>query len=394
MATLLNGTATTKDEDSAAALVIEQIGAGQADTEDPVQASYTKTVRLTARALPYRGSLEFGTKQRVELTWYPGYAEATATVLGASEDTSSWNGMWKDKFIGEVTQDGKGALLAPIQSNNEPVINAEDAVALFEYICRAGQQLRVTWGRQVRVGFLTDFRAKWHNRHDVEWTMEFAWVSRGEPVAPAIVTTANTITQTTTTYQQLNDAIQNDAAFLFATSTEFQSALFDELVAVNGAVNALVFVAANLNNQTTSPGNASNNAVAAANNTVLACDSMSAALTKNVVYSCNDTVPLADLTYGQRVAAAAYINQLLIDVRTLRNFALQQQDSLLNAADNQIQGIYTARNGDDLRKVSRQYYGTPFEWQRLQNFNALTSLELYAGQVVYIPKIQTNGNGT
>jgi hypothetical protein len=37
--------------------------------------------------------------------------------------------------------------------------------------------------------------------------------------------------------------------------------------------------------------------------------------------------------------------------------------------------------------VSTAFYGTPDEWGRLLEFNALTTSKLSSGQVVFVPKL-------
>ena len=42
--------------------------------------------------------------------------------------------------------------------------------------------------------------------------------------------------------------------------------------------------------------------------------------------------------------------------------------------------------GMDLRQVSQDVYGTPFEWRALMDYNGLTSSGLSAGQQVVVPR--------
>jgi hypothetical protein len=47
-----------------------------------------------------------------------------------------------------------------------------------------GQLLEVTWDEITRVGFLIEFNHNWLRREDVEWEMQFQWISRGESEVP------------------------------------------------------------------------------------------------------------------------------------------------------------------------------------------------------------------
>ena len=47
--------------------------------------------------------------------------------------------------------------------------------------------------------------------------------------------------------------------------------------------------------------------------------------------------------------------------------------------------IYTARDGDDLRRVCTLYFGSPDSWIDLGRYNGLTVSTLEAGQTVRVP---------
>jgi hypothetical protein len=51
-----------------------------------------------------------------------------------------------------------------------------------------------------------------------------------------------------------------------------------------------------------------------------------------------------------------------------------------------VQDVRTAMEGMDLRQVSQDVYGTPFEWRALMDYNGLTSSGLSAGQQVVVPR--------
>ncbi len=163
-----------------------------------------RKVVLTGRALPYR-PFKLSTKQRMELVWLPGYADATVTVLGPAEEPTTVTGYWKDKFVGPnitVAEKSGGleglvsdvgsalgfgdppaapASQQPASLDGVPINNVQELVSVLDDICREGQLLTVKWGVTTRQGMLEEFEKTWHNAHDVEWSMKFSWSGRGEP---------------------------------------------------------------------------------------------------------------------------------------------------------------------------------------------------------------------
>lgn len=138
-----------------------------------------RDIVLTGRGLPRRPfSLEGG--QRTELTWLPGAVEAEVTVLGPDESPTSISGKWSDKFVAA----GSGDVC--ISVNGQGVEDVREAVTVMDMVRREGQLVEVTWDQDLRVGIIKKFRTDWLNAHDVEWTIDFEWIGRGEPDIPAI----------------------------------------------------------------------------------------------------------------------------------------------------------------------------------------------------------------
>ena len=71
---------------------------------------------------------------------------------------------------------------------------------------------------------------------------------------------------------------------------------------------------------------------------------------------------------------------------SVRQAIEREKASTWRTADQQI-GVYVAVGGDDLRAVSRTFYGTPHEWRRLMTYNGLSSSLCTAGQVLLIPPL-------
>jgi hypothetical protein len=133
-------------------------------------------ISLTGRALPYRPII-FSGKQRVKTTWYPGNPNATQQVMGPTEDPTTLNGMWKDRFLG----DGQARALG----------------VLFDNIRRSGSEIEMTWGAGVlggivfgpqitRRGLISNAEFTFDRPQDVAFKLTFDWSGRGEQVAPPI----------------------------------------------------------------------------------------------------------------------------------------------------------------------------------------------------------------
>lgn len=354
-----------------------------------------RELRLVGRGLPYR-PFTLKTVQRMETTWYPGNPEATATLLGAAEDPTTIQGAWKDKFISqevEVTDISNGTptpnVTYPITLDGEPVDTVRFAVFVVDDIIRKGQLLEVTWDEQTRHGHLKEFEKSWQNIHDLEWTMTFEWISRGEPTGPSVVTTETSVGDTATTLEEQNRQLQEAAEPSFPVSNDFSSALSDRLDTINTSVNSARNTSSSLARLAVSPFEAARRTVAVCSALISECSALAEFMEENVFISVNTVRPIDQLTFGERIAAAKYAKGVVSLARVLRRTAIIRRSVIASQIENQLLGIYTARDGDDLRSVSQQYYSTPFEWRRLMLFNQLPSPQLYAGQLILVPKINS-----
>jgi len=341
-----------------------------------------RTVVLTDRGLPYR-PFELTTKQRVELTWYPGNPQATATVLGAAEDPTSITGAWKDKYLAPLGEN----VLQPITLDGEQVANARDACRVFDSIVREGQEVEVTWDDQTRRGFITEFRKRWLNVHDVEWEMRFEWISRGEPTAPAVVAQSTSPDDAASQFEQKNASLQNNAIVKFAMSLSTMTTLLTSLSAINVATAGARTTVNELTRQSISPSSAARRMVAVCNALLTSTDELTQFLASRPAFALIDAgVPIEDIPFARRIVAYRYARRLIGDAREMARLAIEYRAAMLQQIEEQLLGIYTSRSGDDLRSISRAYYGTPFEWRRLLLFNNLRSNELAPGTLVLIPQ--------
>jgi hypothetical protein len=347
-----------------------------------------RTVVLSARALPYRPYTLEGT-QRLEVTWYPGSPEGTGTVLGAGEEPTTINGMWKDLFL-SAGANGGGTNLAPIVVNGTQVSTAKNACKLFDDIRRQGQELEVTWDELTRRGYLKSFRQEWHTLHDVAWTMTFDWISQGEPTTPVALDGGSTSDATAQLDAQTN-ALNAAAVPPFAVPSGFTDALTTALQLVSNAVDNAANATGVQNTGATAPGDAARRVFASCNDVVNGAQAVVATYDTQpartlVTGGDPAAAPLAQLPFGQIVAAEAYSRAAQSAARTLQRTAAIQRAALARTLQSTLIGVWQASDGDDLRDVAAVFYGSRLQWRQLLLFNELGGTALTRGQLVLVPR--------
>ena len=153
------------------------------------------TVLLRDRAMPYREPSFKGTL-KTKKTTYPGNPVATQQVLNPDDDNTTFEGMWKERFL-------KGSIL--VNGEADAVTSVTEAVKVFEDLQRAGKLVRVQWLGFVRTGLIVGFDVKPQNAVDMKWELEFEWQSRDDsnlgqraaalsvPSGPDLLSLLNTI---------------------------------------------------------------------------------------------------------------------------------------------------------------------------------------------------------
>jgi len=400
-----------------------------------------RMLRLLGRAGPYR-PVEFDGEQRFEVTWNPGCAAGTVQVLGAKEGSTTIQGSWKLRYLSDPdcaawlalgasgTDAGDTRLYAPI-----------DIVSAVDLIRRAGQVLRVQWADIVRRGMLKRFKHRWERVEDVYWEMEFEWISQDD-VAPPVASPGVDATQVLADFgrvlQRLRgeldaarqtvrewyglasdqepredlvggapyNALSPDAVNLLATpgtggaNVTFLSPAADKLAAVNtfadtisgydsdiqGAMNEW---ADTINAQVDgilSPVQAARRFVDTCGSIIPAAENILArneAVVTETLFRVSDSVLLA---VGEVLAVSSATRPAASAALALRNQAADAKNRFLRQIEPQVRAVHTAREGENLRDVSLQYYGTQDHWIDLMDYNGLEDSVLTAGQVVFIPR--------
>lgn len=369
----------TASVDTASALTITELS-GQG-----------RTVRLAGRALPYRPFDLEGT-QRINIEYYGGNPQGSPTVMGGEFQPTKLAGYWKDKYLGQPeTNPTTGNAQSPFTVDGTTVDNVRDAARITDSIRAEGQLCLVTWDEQTRQGFLRRFKQSWHNRHDLEWEIDFEWIGDGDELGNAVLQEQGGVSEAQgvidADYQRLVIAAQPD----FPPDPTFISPL-------DSAVNALATTTTQLQGAVHNLATQANDPLDAVRRTVAVLNSVSSQAQDviDVAQGQPAQTMIADVspgsaTLGQSLRAAAFARATTRAARQMKRDAIIRASVMAATVQSSLLGTYIARDGDDLRDVSRKFYQTPFEWRRLMTFNELSSAELDAGQLVLVPRIPQGG---
>lgn len=339
-----------------------------------------REVKLQGRALPYK-PFNLESSQRVEIAWLPGSAVGTSTVLGPKEGPTILNGYWKTKYLGDAT--------TPLLLNGEAIVSASLARQLFDDILRKGQLVEVTWADEKRHGHLSEFKKNWYTTNDLEWSIGFAWIGRGEPTGPAVFILPTSPTQTSNTLKKGYDDLADTDLPSAPMNGAFLGGLTDIANLIGDAVFAIEDQVQQLTNTALAPFNAIRGIIATCSGLVDECTLMRDYL-KGAVAGAIGHDSVEDQSASDRMDEERWRQELIGKAIALRATAIGQRSALQTQIYGDIAGQYIAREGDDLRDVSRQFYGTPAEWQRIMIFNGFTGAELEAGELVLVPKVNVS----
>lgn len=369
----------------------------------------TRTLELRGRALPYRG-LSFEGTTRAEVTWFPGNAVGSLQVLGTEESPTTATGMWKDRFIKSVTDEGVAVQPTGIALyNGQQVADSVALVDAVELIRTSGQRIKLTWDSFTRTGIIKRFKANLQRHEDIEWEMEFLWDSRGQPVTPvtlpATAVAESFADKVTALAEKVKSALEPPAEFQVVEDyinelNGFMAAIDDAVLDVQNTATASVATIL-------SPLDAIQRSLAAAQEIQTQAESMSSFVesvpaaaivklseTQNVVLGTDFfPSPVAAVPFATSIAADQWRRGVRTNARNLALEAAADGEVLRQQLQSDVLAVFTAREAMDLRTVATKFYGTSDEWRRIREFNSLSTSELYAGQIVLVPKLTTDMQG-
>lgn len=365
-----------------------------------------KELRLTAQALPI-GPLSVVGKMRAEFTRYPGTRDATVQVLGPDEGQTTITGRWATRSL------APRAARSICTYNYSEVDTAAALVEIVDGIRRRGQLVSLQWGALVRTGVLIEFEQRWKRSDELEWSLTFEWASLSRDVTHV----GGSTTGYHLSIKQAADDAYAAAAYLvqwcvdeqpefvfpsaaggsallpavseYAKSLNAAHALFDALEnAVGGVAESsmeLRAAADQVKALGTRPVAVARQAAAALHNV----DSAAATLRdvpEGILYdSAAVAFSLGGSMLGRGVAQVLWWRAQTSQAQRMRLGMAPYRRTFNSLGSTGVLAVYIARDGDDLRDVSRIYYGSTEDWRAIKDFNELADSELETGQRIYIP---------
>lgn len=402
-----------------------------------------RAIELDGRAGPFAG-VEYSGTMRAQITHYPGNPTASMQVLGAMEDPTTMTGRWKRRFFGANEFDSGAEAVFRITdgSGTRTLLEVPDMVQAMDGIRRGGQMLEVVWAEVVRVGLLRKFSVKYQSRMEVEWTLEFEWVSQGD----VTVETLRRQDNLSDVEQQLATAVgrlleQMDVApspERVSGMTDIPASLPDGIVSLEPAgatqdlfregassmapggaslpqaiaafiqdqtigqeINKLIVGYAGVRNEVAAyvtaaadAGNATRGIIGRLFGIAHDAQHLWDVTQATVPEAWFGVVDAASLGVADVLAMTVFTRRAGARVREVRNFAYRKKDDLARVLEPDMHAIFIAQAGQNLREVSTKYYGTPDGWRFLRQYNNLESSELVAGQVIFVPRSPNFGDGT
>lgn len=341
---------------------------------------------FTGRGLPHQPITFTGT-QRAEFTWYPGNPEASVQVFGAEEQATTVRGEWKDRFIQESNSEHNG-FTAGATLEDRQLGSAIDVARAVDDFRRKGQLVRVNWQFFGRVGIITKFTQTLKWGQDVEYEIEFTWISQGDTPSAALLDSQLDLGEILALVkEQVANLREKYDENPFDFRSQIPEALADYVADIEDLRDQMIDTVASVGS-TASPADRIVGRLAGLYSSLT--DS-----TTGLADELRSTTPLGKFSvpgtpsYGDLLSCELYEREFLDATRDIRRSAAIQLSSLSKQLEPNLLGTYFAKDGDNLRDVATAYYGVPGEWRSLLSYNSLDSSELTAGQLVLVPKLQS-----
>lgn len=338
-----------------------------------------RTLVLSGYCLPMAsgaGSSAFSwtTKLRTQRTWYPGNPEATVQVLGPEEEPSNMTLRLSRRWLGDsdalmIEYDGD------ITNHTDPLVLADAIVSL----CRAGQELEVTWGAIVRRGVASRVVVSPVSDVLVNVDVDFDWHASGDFVPQPVDVSFDFANPAQNLRQLLSEAAEIASSALGRVG--------EKLAEVNGIilqVNSAVDAYAALIDQTLDLAEAGRatiqNAVGWLGIVSYRAEGLMAALDIDTA-SASGTEDSAEA--AAFFAAPAGIQDRARQMKDAAEIARKEAMDLLMGDD--VIAVVIASTGQTLQFLADQYYHDRDKWPVLAQYNQLKSPVLAKGTVVAIP---------
>lgn len=340
-----------------------------------------RSVELRNRALAYQ-QVEYPGKQHYAKTWYPGNPVATIQILGPQENDTEFLGMWKARYIGtHVVVSGFDDLITPVE-----IMTPEILVQIFHRLRKAGNQLEVSWGPEVRRGILAEFTPNYHRIEDIEWRMLFTWSQVGEIPDPRAAEVSSPQADIDASQVNLDDIASRIPVNILPNVANPILANFDSIRA--GTTTAMIDIAGLFGASFVSR-EQFENFNANIEQILLDCNEL-IGRTGNGPYLPfipTDSVSalLAAETWRREARLAALSHQVVM---------INARESIRGRVVSGFLGRVTVRQGETLRGIALRFYGSADAWTLIAETNNLTTASPPTGTVILIPRPDSSAAAT
>jgi nucleoid-associated protein YgaU len=338
----------------------------------PVAIELTNAERTIPRNLPTLF------EQRENKTYYPGREEATSQVLGGMRDDVELEGVLDDRYMGRTSVDQPSQAMA--------------LRAALEAMLSNGRQTQLSWGDIVYVGILKKAHFRVLREEMIEYQLTFSVHSVGAPrprkpakATPDISNRAKTVAERAAAFA--DEALTTLTGGLDDASLAIQRAIDPTTKdSLGDLVNRVATRASQLTGAVNRFGQALEDTRAFASRaigTVAQLQSEAASL-RDLVQGLTAPEGIAPLDLGLfsafRHSAAREALGIAEDARAL--------SADIEAAGVDVPVVHICKGGETLQSISVLYFGTPFRWQDIADFNSLSDTNLAGGDVLLIPVFQ------
>ena len=360
-----------------------------------------RSIVLRGRSLPYQG-VAFPSQQRADINYFPGNPVAQSQVNGPVWLDTTMNGRWSDMYLWDDLNAATLVNFPALQSQAQPrsqqvagntfssgstVPNqfARTARALRDAcyrINRSGSLLRMEWGSIVRFGFLREFTPTHDREEDIEWEFLWEWTgdTESQPVPrPQSEDMTSLLKRIIGKIQDVLDALQNPIYF----AEEWIRRLTGPIIQLGQYVEELLGTLERISTYALSPLEIFGTLKAtytgiklAANDMLSTFTDVSAALLAAV------KVDASEISYANAIQAAT--RKLLVDLAAECRLATETVEKFDTPT---VRTVLTLQQGQTLRDVALDEYGSAASWRLIADFNGFESSVLPGGTLVRVPQV-------
>lgn len=356
-----------------------------------------RTIILRGSSLPFKG-VNFGIKQRVNITKFPGNPIAQSQVMGVDWLDTRMEGHWVTRNLSDIRNSpvilnfpavapalsGKTFLAGgSVPGNTGFVDRAAVLRDAFYLLARSGQRIQVEWGTVARVGFL-QFDPAHEMDEDIYWTMDWTWIGDTDapeppPLLPKIDPPGVLAALIASINAFLDEVITFLAKYLFV-----QQQVFQTVAQIGSFVNTLIGLLEQLTALAYAPLDLLNAIDAMVNNVI-----------SNLLDLIQQIRGLIPAYFGAKEGKDQSEQNLLHEIAMGIIFNARQLgvdgEALVRALQRlrepDVIAVVEVTSGQTLRDVAIRYYdGRGDEWVRIADFNNLSGSVVPAGTVVRVPK--------